>query len=104
MKQRIALALLTCILFLGTSEIALAGKVKKPKAQKQSGPVVAHLLLRDHTVTVNSTPKGYRYSVSNIHGKVYHANLSESKLQKKYPVIFNLIQPTIIKERPNKNK
>ena len=104
MKRRITHLLLTCVLLLGTSDIVLAGNVKKPKARKKTGPVVAHLLLRDHTVTVNSTPKGYRYSVRNAHGNASHENISESKLRKKYPTIFKLLHPTIIKERSLQRK
>lgn len=100
MQQRIIAALLTTGLAVGIAGLAWAGQAKREDAQAESGPVVTHLVLRNHTVTVTAIPDGHRYTVGNTSGETFHAALTETELEERYPRLARLLQPAVASDGP----
>jgi hypothetical protein len=55
---------------------------------------ITHLIMRDRTITIATTPNGLVYSLSKD-GTVIDANLSEAQLQAKYPEVYEKVRPAI---------
>lgn len=53
------------------------------------------LVLRDHTITINSTPNGFVYTVKSLNGNVLDTQLNDTQLQAKYPEIYDAIRPAM---------
>ncbi|KAF3886091.1 MULTISPECIES: hypothetical protein [Nostocales] len=54
------------------------------------------LVLRDHKITINTTPNGFAYTVIRASdGTVLDAQLNDTQLQAKYPEIYDAVRPSM---------
>nr|WP_155751752.1 hypothetical protein [Scytonema sp. UIC 10036] len=51
--------------------------------------------LRDHQITINSTPNGFAYTVRSSDGTILDAQLNDTQLQAKYPDIYDAVRPAM---------
>jgi hypothetical protein len=68
----------------------------KPVATASKYPVIVHVVSRDKTVTVSSSPKGLVYSAAqNDGGKVLVADASGEEFARLQPEVYRAIRGTI---------
>jgi hypothetical protein len=90
MMRRIAVA--ASIAMLSTS---LSGSIPT-SASAEEQPLIAHLMLRDHLVSISQDATGeIVYSITNENGELLDMNLNEEQLQARYPEIHEEIRPAI---------
>lgn len=53
------------------------------------------LVLRDHKVTITSTPNGFAYTVRSSDGTILDAQLNDTQLQAKHPEIYDAVRPAM---------
>lgn len=99
MRRRITAALLTAGLSLCITGIAWAEQVKRQESAVEPNPVVTHLVLRNHTITMTAAPEGHRYTVGDTSsGEILHAALTEVEMEEQYPSLLRLLQPAVADE------
>ncbi|MGR3279465.1 hypothetical protein ACSYAD_30835 [Acaryochloris marina NIES-2412] len=99
MRKRITAALLTTGLSLLMMGVAWAEPEERQQAEAESAPVVTHLVLRNHTITMTVAPEGHRYTVGNAaSGEILHVALTEVEMEAQYPRLMRLLQPAVADE------
>ncbi|MEM8546004.1 MAG: hypothetical protein AAGF66_18665, partial [Cyanobacteria bacterium P01_H01_bin.119] len=94
--NRLILAVLLSV--ISAISIAGLGVANDGPADEGRYPVVAQLVVRDRTVTITSSPAGYRYAVADESGAVLAAGLTEDQLSEQYPGLLDTLRPAIADE------
>lgn len=98
MNRPLTIVLLTTGLSLGITALTGAEPIDLQRRHTNANPVIAQLVLRHHTVTISSTPKGLRYAVGETTGEILHVALTDSELEEHYPRLAHMLRPAVARD------
>ena len=78
---------------------ALALSLGAVEASEDSG-VIGHLQMREHRITIRSTPVGIRYSVQDADGRPVAVSLDASQLEARFPRLHQALDSGVASSIP----